>query len=153
PGTVAPHHRPLGREVQRYHVDVLATHVMPDVQFGPVRQREHAHALALAHARVVEVPQLRALAARVPAVRRVAEREHALLRTRLLLVAARAADRRVVAASLERLLERQRLHHLGVDAGTMAERTDAVAHAVGIDVHAQLDARLGGAAIAEGDHL
>src|SRR5690606_42097681 len=89
--------------------EVTSIHVMPSVQYGPFRQRAHPHALALDHARVVEVPRYRALAARVRAVRRVAEREHALLRARLLLVAARTTDRRVVAASLERLHELQRL--------------------------------------------
>src|SRR5690606_23274089 len=152
-GAVAPHHGTLGGEVQRGYVDVLAAHVAPYVQLGPVRQREHAHALAVADAGVVQVPQLRPLPARVPAVLGVAEREHALLGPRLLLVAARATDRGIVAARLQRLLQREGLHHLGMHAGAVAERADAVAHAVGVDVDAKFHAGLGGAAVAEGDHL
>ena len=102
---VALDHRPLRGEVQRRHRDVLAEDVEPDVELGPVRDREHAHRFALVDARVVEVPQFRALVLRVPAVLRVAEREDALLGARLLLVAARAADRGVEAATVQRLLQ------------------------------------------------
>ena len=49
--------------------------------------------LARVHARVVQVPQLGPLVARVPLAELVAEREDALLGARLLLVAPRAADR------------------------------------------------------------
>ena len=65
---VALDDRPLGGEVERHDRDVLEVDVLPDVELGPVRQREHADALALVLARVVEAPQLRALVLRVPAV-------------------------------------------------------------------------------------
>src|SRR5690606_22499351 len=104
-------------------------------------------------ARVEQVPQLGPLPPRIPAVLAVAEGEHALLGARFLLVAARTADGRIVAAGFQRLLERQGLHHFGVHAGAVAERADAVAHAVRVDVDAQLDAGLGGATVAERDHL
>ena len=45
------------------------------------------------------------------------------------------------------------LHHVGVHGGAVADRADALRDAVGVGVHAQVDAGLGGAAIAEGDHL
>ena len=90
---------------------------------------------------------------RVPAVLRVAEREHALLGARLLLVAARAADGGIEAVLVQRLLQALGLHHVGVHGGAVADRADAVRDAVGIDVHAQVDAGLGRAAVAEGDHL
>ena len=76
----------------------------------------------------------------IPAVLRVAEGEHALLRARLLLVAARAADGRVEAALVQRLLQRLRLHHVGVHRGAVRDRADAARDAVGIGVHAQVDA-------------
>src|SRR5690606_18308730 len=94
--SVALDHRPFGGEVQRHHRDALAADIAPDVELGPVRQREYAHALARVHPRVVEVPQLRPLPARVPALLAVAEGKHALLGARLLLVAAGATDRGVV---------------------------------------------------------
>ena len=47
--------------------------VAPDVQLGPVGQREHPHVLAGRVPAVVEVPQLGALAARVPAAELVAQ--------------------------------------------------------------------------------
>ena len=47
--------------------------VLPDVELGPVRQREHADVLALAVPAVVEVPQLGPLVLRVPLAELVAE--------------------------------------------------------------------------------
>ena len=96
---VALDHRPLRREVQRHDRDVLQVDVLPDVELGPVRHREHADALALVLARVVQAPQLGALVLRVPAVLAAAEREDALLGAALLLVAARAAEGRVEAVT------------------------------------------------------
>ena len=63
--------------------------VGPDVELGPVRQREHADALAREDPAVVEVPDLGPLVLGVPLAELVAEREHALLGARLLLVAPR----------------------------------------------------------------
>src|SRR5947208_2737477 len=75
----------------------------------PVGDREHADVLALAHARVVDVPQLGPLGARVPLPEVVAEREDALLRPGALLVAPRTADRSVELMLLDRVEERRRL--------------------------------------------
>src|SRR5205814_9929586 len=87
----------------------LARDVLPDVELGPVRDREDADVLALADARVVEVPQLGPLNTRVPLAEVVAEREDPLLRAAALLVAAGAADRRVEAVLLDRVEQRRRL--------------------------------------------
>src|SRR4029078_2355344 len=92
---VALDHRPKLAVVEGNDRDVLQVDVLPDVELGPVRQREDADRLALVLARVVEAPELRALALRIPAVLRAAEREHALLGARFLLVAAGAAERGV----------------------------------------------------------
>jgi hypothetical protein len=79
---VALDHRALGGEVQRHDRDVLEVDVLPDVELGPVREREHADALALVLAGVVEVPELGALVLRVPAVLRVRkEKMRSLART------------------------------------------------------------------------
>jgi hypothetical protein len=61
--------------------------VLPDVELGPVAQREHPDVLALAVPAVVEAPQLGPLVLRVPLAELVPEAEHPLLGTRLLLVA------------------------------------------------------------------
>jgi hypothetical protein len=45
-------------EVQRHHGNVFGVDVGPDVDLGPVRQREHADAVAAAQATVVEIPEL-----------------------------------------------------------------------------------------------
>jgi hypothetical protein len=74
---------------------VLLPDVAPHVQFGPVRQRKHANALARTDARVVKISQLGALVARVPLAELVADGEHALLGAGLLLLPPRAAEGRV----------------------------------------------------------
>ena len=56
----------LAREVERHDRDVLFVDVLPDVELGPVRQREHADALAWAEPAVEVVPQLRPLPLRDP---------------------------------------------------------------------------------------
>ncbi len=62
--------------------------------------------------RVVDAPQFRALGLRVPLAELVAEREDALLRTRLFFVAARAADHRGIAVLLDGFKQRHRLRRV-----------------------------------------
>ena len=85
---VALDDRPFLREVEGDDLEVLAADILPDVLLRPVRQREDADALALVDLRVVELPHLWALVLRIPRLRRIAEREDALLGARFLLVAA-----------------------------------------------------------------
>ena len=127
--------------------------VLPDVELGPVREREDAHALALVLAGVVEAPQLRALQLRIPAVLRRAEREDALLGAGLLLVAARAAEGRVEAVLVQRLLQALRLPDVGMDRGAMREGIDAHRQRLGIDVDDQVEAELLGHLAAKLDHF
>src|SRR4029078_13282226 len=106
---VAREHLALVGEVDRRELEPLDPGVLPAVEVGPVRQRAHAHVLALADAPVVEIPQLRALASRIPQPEVVAEREHALLRARALLVAPRAAERGVEPVLGDRVEQRRGL--------------------------------------------
>src|SRR3546814_5956637 len=76
--------------------------ILPDVELGPVRDREHSDALALRLAGVVEVPELGTLLLGFPAVGRGAKGEDALLGATLFLVAARAAEGDVEAVEVER---------------------------------------------------
>ena len=57
-----------------------------------------------------------------------ADREHALLGARLLFVAPGAAERGVEAVDVERLLERLRLHDVGVNRRAVRERIDPHLH-------------------------
>src|SRR4051812_12333683 len=92
---VPPEDLALVGEVDRRDLEALLGDVLPDVELGPVAQREHADVLALADAPVVDAPQLRPLPARVPLAEVVAEAEDPLLRARPLLVAAGTAERGV----------------------------------------------------------
>ena len=62
-------------EVDRRDLELLVGDVLPHVELGPVREREHAHVLAAADAAVVEGPQLGPLGLGVPLAGVVAERE------------------------------------------------------------------------------
>src|SRR6267143_1683305 len=108
----ATHDRTAMHVVDRGHVQALALDVLPDVELGPVADREHAHVLAGMHARVVQAPELGPLVARVPLAEFVAQREHALLGARLFLVAPRAADRGVEAELGDRLEQRHGLRRI-----------------------------------------
>jgi hypothetical protein len=100
---VAPEHVALVGEVDGRQLEPLARDVGPHVELGPVGDREGAQMLALVHAAVPHAPQLGALALGLPAAVGLAHREHSLLGPGALLVAARAADRRVEAVLLDRV--------------------------------------------------
>ncbi len=104
------------------------------------------------HARVVQIPQLGALVLRIPLAELVAEREHALLCARLLLVAPRAADAGVETEFGDGFEQRHRLR--GVAAvGRAAQPHRAAADRFLDRAHDQSLAELGHAAVAELDHL
>ena len=109
--------------------------------------------LAATDARVVEVPELGPLRARVPLAEVVAEAEDALLRAGALLVAAGAADRGVEAVLLDRVEQRRRLQLVarGARSGLLddAARVDRLLHRG----DEQRLAELGDAPVAELDHL
>src|SRR5690606_28713319 len=91
--TVALDCRARGSHVERDDLDPLLHDVLPDIQLGPVGQREYADGFALVLAGVVEVPQLWTLVLRVPSVGCGTEAEDAFLGAALFLVTARAAKR------------------------------------------------------------
>ena len=122
---------------------LLLAHVLPHVELGPVREREHAHVLAGLDEAVVEVPQLGPLGLGVPLAEVVAEREDALLGPGALLVAAGAAERRLEAVLLDRVEQRDRLEPVARRA-----RARLLDHAAAVDRvlhrgHDQLGAELG----------
>src|SRR5450432_3171414 len=83
--------------------------VLPDVELGPVRQRERAQVLALADAGVEQIPRLGTLLARIPSAVAIAEAEDALLGAGFVLVAAATAERGVEAVLGDRVEQRHRL--------------------------------------------
>src|SRR5690606_23335809 len=100
---LALHHRALVREVERHDRDLFQVDVEPDVELGPIGEREGADALALGDLAVVEVPQLGPLVFGIPLAEAIAERVDALFGARAFFVAARTPESRVVAAGLQRL--------------------------------------------------
>ncbi len=146
-------HFALGGEVQRHDRDLLQVDVLPDVQLGPVGQREDADRLTLLDLAVVHVPQLGALVLRVPAVLAVTEGVHALLGAGLFLVAARATKGGIEAVLVQRLLETLGLHHVGVLGTAVGEGVHVLRHAIGVDVGEQVEAIFADHLLAEAVHL
>ena len=149
---LAADHLAVVREVQVRQRDVLARDVQPHVELGPVADREGAHVLARADARVEQRPQLGALLLRLPLAEAVAVAEDALLGARLLLVAPRAAHQHVEAVFLDRFEQRH-----GLVAVARFERVRQ-AHRAALDRVFQVAddealAHLGHAPVAELDHL
>src|SRR5690242_18712188 len=94
------------REVNRRQLKAFQLDVAPDVQLGPVRQREHPHLLAAAQASVVQRPWFGPLSTRVPLPELVTKTQDALLSARTFLVAAGATERRVESAGFQRVEQR-----------------------------------------------
>src|SRR6267378_5105843 len=123
--TVAAHYRTAMRVIDRRDGELFALDILPDVELGPVADGEDAHVLALRHAGVVEIPQLRPLVLRVPLAEFVAERKYTFLCARLFFVAARAADRCIEAELRDCFQQRYRLR--GVSAFIEAPQFDRAA--------------------------
>ena len=89
--------------------DLLGGDELPDVELGPVAQRERAQLLALADAGVQHIPRLGPLVARIPSTLTIAERQDALLGAGLVLVATTAAERGIEAVLGDGVEQRHRL--------------------------------------------
>src|SRR3546814_6707899 len=82
---------------------MFARNVLPHNQLGAIRNGEHAHVLALVHARIEQVPNFRPLRLGIPLAEFIAKRKHALLGPRLFLVAARSEEHTSELQSLMRI--------------------------------------------------
>ena len=111
--------------------------VLPDVQLGPVRQRESPDAFGLGFAGVVKLPQLGPLVFRIPAVVGRAEREDPLFRAALFFIPACAAKGHVEIILGQRLFQTIGFPHVGVQAAVI-ERVDALFHRFGILINDQI---------------
>ncbi len=98
---VADDHFAVVGKIHGNHGDFLEVDVLPDIQFGPVGQGEDADRLPLVDTGVVQVPQFGALVAGIPLAELVAEGEDPFLGAGPFLLAAGAAERRIVLAGLD----------------------------------------------------
>src|SRR5262249_21241883 len=134
PGARPFHHGPLLGKIKWHHRDFFQHDVMPDVELGPVRQREYADRLTWLDSGVEQIPKLWTLITRIPGMALRAKREDALLGATLLFIAPRTAEGGVEAMQVERLLQRLSLHHVSMHRRTGRNRADAAFDALLIDV-------------------
>src|SRR6185436_1034775 len=106
---VALEHLALVREVNRRQLKIFQLDVAPDVELGPVAQREDPDLFTLLDPAVVQRPRLRTLRAWVPLAELVAEAQNALLCAGALLVSARPAECRIESARVQRVEQCARL--------------------------------------------
>ncbi len=116
------------RVVDARQLDVVFRDEAPDVELGPVRQREDAEVLASLVAAVVDAPKFGSLGARVPLPERVTERVHALFGSRSFFVAASPAEYGIKLVLGNRVKQGDRLQRVAAGA-----RAGGVLHASGID--------------------
>jgi hypothetical protein len=91
-------HGTLFGKIQRHDRDVLGVNVLPHVKFSPIREWKDPEAFTCMKAGIKDVPEFWTLVSRVPLTAGIAEGKDTLLRAGLLFIAARATDRRIVAA-------------------------------------------------------
>lgn len=139
--------------MERHYVDLFQIDVLPDIQLGPVGEREHPDALPLVDLAVVDAPQLRALVLRIPAVGLVAEGVDTLLGAGFLLVATGTTEGGIEAVFVERLLEPLGLHDVGVLAAAVHEGVDVHGQTVRVLVDDEIQPVLLGGLVPELDHL
>ena len=135
-------------EVERHDRHIVEVDVLPDVELGPIGDREDADALPLILLGVVEVPELGPLVLRVPAMACGTEAEDAFLGAALFLIAPRAAKSRVKAVFVERLLQTFCLPHIGVERAVI-KRIDPSFLRFGVLVDQKLHAGLLGHLVAQ----
>jgi len=140
-------------EVQRHNRDAFEVDVLPDIQLGPVRQREHANRFAFVDVAVVDVPQLGPLIFRVPAVLAVTEGIHALFGTGFFFIATRTTKGGIKTVFVQSLLQALGLHDIGMLGAAVGERVNPLCHAVRVDVSDQVQAQLGDHLVAKAVHL
>ncbi len=140
-------------EVQVRDRDVLALDVLPDIELGPVGQREDPHRLARRQLRVRGAPELGSLLARIPLVPGLAQAEDALLGAAALLVAPGTADGRVEPVAVDALAQGDGLHQARVLVRAVGEGRDALLDRREVLGDPQVEPELGGPTVAELDHL
>ena len=107
--TASHHHRTRLRKIHGHDRDIFQVDVLPDVQLGPVRERKHTDAFVLVHAAVEQIPELGPLVLGVPLSEAVAKRINPLFGSRLFLIAARTAKRRIKTTFGQGIEQRPRL--------------------------------------------
>ncbi len=126
--------------------------VLPDVEFGPIRNGKHPYRFSRRFFGVVEMPEFGPLFLRVPAMRRRPKREYPFLSPALLFVAARTAECDVEVVQVECLFESLGFPKIRMQCGTVVEGIYAAAFGVRILIDDQLHAGLAGHPIAKFVH-
>src|SRR5699024_12304606 len=107
--------------VNVWQAQLARTDVFPDSCFGPVGDGKDADILAGHLAAVVQIPQLGALAAWVPAAEGIADGEDAFFRACSVFIAARATEYGVVAALGDGFYQRHGLQRVAGAIGALVQ--------------------------------
>src|SRR5206468_12807124 len=113
----------------------LLLDVLPNVYFGPVGERKHAHRLTGIEATVENVPKFRTLVFGIPLSECVAEREDTLLRPGLFLITACTANGSINAVKFQRVEKGFRLQLATTFFGAKHERVCTFSQGLPIRIH------------------
>ena len=138
--------------VDRRQRNAFAGDVLPDVELGPVADREHAKVLTRLQFVVEQGPQLGALGLGLPLAKAVAVRKDALFGAGFFFVAAGTANQRVKSKLFNRFEQRDRLVHVAAFA-RVGQAHGAFFHGVFDAAHDQLGTQFLGARVAEVGHF
>ncbi|MEN9682098.1 MAG: hypothetical protein RLZZ627_1991, partial [Pseudomonadota bacterium] len=152
-GTVSFHDGAWRCEIERDDWNVLKIDVLPDIELGPVRQRENANTFAFVDLAVVDIPKFRTLVFGIPAVIFVSEGVDPLLGARLFLITPRTAEGGIELILVQGLFESLGLHDVGMFLAAMGKGADALFDAFRIDVDDEVEAKFLSHLVAKGDHF
>jgi hypothetical protein len=152
-GLATDEHGAFFGEIERNDGDVFGVDVLPDVEFGPVGQRENAEAFAGVQPSIEDVPEFGALVAGIPLAAGIAEGEDTFFGAGLFFVAASATDGGVVATSAETIQESLGFKTATAALGTPREGGGTFVQRLLIGMDDEMDAEFGRVAIAKLDHL
>src|SRR5262249_8141747 len=124
----------LGK-IERNDRNVLQEDVMPDINFGPIRQWENSDGFARTNAGIEQIPKLGPLVARIPCVPLRAKRKDSFFRSTFFFVASSATKCRVETVKIKRLLQCFRFHDVRMERRTRGDRIDATLQAIAIDMN------------------
>ena len=152
-GIAALEHEARFGEVERDDGDVFSVDVLPNVEFRPVGEREDAQAFAGMDAGVENIPEFRALIARVPLAPLIAEGEDAFLSAGPFFIAARATDGGVETAVAQAIEEGGGFKAATAALGAPDERIGTFVERGAVGMDNEIETEFGGVAVAEVDHF
>src|SRR5450631_1254070 len=83
---------PFMREINGRQVYFFATYIIPDIEFGPVTDREYAYIFSFLNFAIINIPEFGPLPLRIPLAKFVTYRKYSFLGARFFLISSGPAN-------------------------------------------------------------